>query len=52
MNINVLPADIYTVVNQTILTDQDKKILISLYQPIIGADAISLYLSLWSSMSF
>jgi replication initiation and membrane attachment protein len=50
MNINVLPADIYTVVNQTILTDQDKKILISLYQPIIGADAISLYLSLWSDL--
>ncbi|MBQ7240543.1 MAG: DnaD domain protein [Bacilli bacterium] len=50
MNINVLPADIYTVVNQTVLTDQDKKILISLYQPIIGADAISLYLSFWSDL--
>ena len=29
--ISVLPADTYTVVNQTILTEVDKKIIINLY---------------------
>ena len=31
MKLNLLPADTYTVINQTILTEVDKKILISLY---------------------
>lgn len=44
----LLPADTYTVINKTILNDQDRKLLISLYQPIIGNLAISLYFSLWS----
>ncbi len=48
--INILPADTYTVVNQTILTEVDKKILINLYEPIIGSNAISLYLTLWSDL--
>ena len=48
--INILPADIYTVINQTILTEVDKKILINLYEPIIGPNAISLYLTLWSDL--
>ncbi len=42
-HLTVLPADTYTVVNKTILTDKDKKILSMLYQPIIGYTAISLY---------
>ena len=42
-HITVLPADTYTVINKTILTDKDKKILTMLYQPIIGYTAVSLY---------
>lgn len=42
-NITVLPADTYTVINKTIITDKDKKILTMLYQPIIGFAAVSLY---------
>lgn len=50
MNKNLLPADTYTVVNQTILTEIDKKNIISLYEPIIGPIAVSLYLTLWSDL--
>ena len=45
---NVLPADIYVVVNKTIFNDNDRKILTMLYQPIIGSAAINLYFTLWS----
>lgn len=31
----VLPADSYTVMNKSLITDIDKKTLIDLYQPII-----------------
>lgn len=47
-NIILLPADTYVVINKTVLNDQDRKLLISLYQPIIGTLATSLYFSLWS----
>ena len=47
---NLLPADIYTVINKTILTNEDKNNLIALYEPIIGATATSLYLTLWSDL--
>lgn len=46
----LLPADCYIVINKTILTEIDKKNLINLYEPIIGASAISLYLTLWSDL--
>lgn len=46
----IFPADTYMVVNQTILTEMDKKTLISLYEPIIGPIATSLYLTLWSDL--
>ncbi len=39
----ILPADTYIVINKTILTDKDQKILSLLYKPIIGYQAISLY---------
>ena len=39
----VLPADIYCVINKSIITDNDKKILELLYQPIIGTLPITLY---------
>lgn len=48
--ITLLPADIYTVVNKTILTEIDKKNLITLYEPIIGPLAVSLYLTLWRDL--
>lgn len=46
----IFPADTYTVINQTILNELDKKTLISLYEPIIGPTAVSLYLTLWSDL--
>lgn len=49
-NFTLLPADIYIVYNKTILNDFDKHILISLYEPIIGHLAVSLYLSLWNDL--
>lgn len=45
-NISVLPADTYTVINKTVITDKDKKVISMLYQPIIGYAAVSLYLTL------
>lgn len=43
----ILPADTYTIINRTILTDFERKTIISLYEPIIGANAVSLYFTLW-----
>ena len=48
--VTLLPADSYVVVNKTILTEVDRKSLISLYEPIIGAIAVSLYLTLWKDL--
>ena len=45
-NISILPADSYIVINNTILQENDTKILTMLYQPIIGITAINLYLTL------
>lgn len=50
MNNTLLPADCYLVVNKTILTEYDKKILIALYEPILGAMPVSLYLTLWNDL--
>ena len=48
--VTLLPADKYIVVNKTILTEQDRKILVSLYEPIIGSVAVSLFLTLWRDL--
>lgn len=48
MDQGLLPADTYVVINKTILNDRDRKLLITLYQPIIGYQAISFYFTLWS----
>ena len=48
--ITLLPADTYTVVNKTILSNDDRKNLIALYEPIIGPTAIALYLTLWNDL--
>ena len=45
-NLTILPADTYTVINKTILSDSDIKLISRLYQPIIGYTAVSLYLTL------
>ena len=45
-DINLLPADKYKVVNKTIINEEDYKTLISLYEPIIGMGAVSLYSTL------
>jgi len=43
---NLLPADVYVVINKSVITSEDKKILSMLYQPIIGPLPVMLYLSL------
>lgn len=42
----ILPADTYIVVNKTILSENDNRILTMLYQPIIGITSINLYMTL------
>ena len=49
-SLTLLPADRYVVLNKSILTDFDKKILITFYEPIIGHLAISLYLIFWNDL--
>ena len=44
----LMPADTYIVINRTILNDHDRKLLVMLYQPIVGSTAINLYFTLWS----
>ena len=44
--ISLLPADTYTVINKSIITEDDKKNIISLYEPIIGPIAVCLYFTL------
>ena len=43
---NLLPADLYLVVNKTVINEQDRKLITTLYQPIIGYSAVSLYFTL------
>ena len=50
MKSTLLPADTFMVINKTIFNDQDRKLLMRLYQPIIGGDAINLYFNLWSHL--
>lgn len=46
----ILPADTYTVLNKSILTDFERKTIITLYEPIIGPIATSLYFTLWQDL--
>lgn len=43
MNISLLPADNYIVINKSIITSSDLKVLNMLYLPIIGPLAVTLY---------
>ena len=47
---NLVPADTYVAVNKTILHNEDRKIITSLYLPIIGTDAVMLYFTLWADL--
>lgn len=44
--ISLLPADLYTIINRSIITEEDKKNIISLYEPLTGPIAVSLYFTL------
>lgn len=44
--VDILPADTYLVINKSIISENDKSILVMLYQPIIGALAVNLYVTL------
>ena len=46
----IIPMDTFTVINKTIFQEKDRKILTTLYQPIIGVNATSLYLTLWDCL--
>lgn len=46
----LLPADSYIVINKSIITELDKKVLIDLYQPIVGNKAISFYFTLLNDL--
>ena len=50
MNSTVLPADIYQVINKSLLNESDKLVLNMLYMPIIGADSVSLYNTLYNEL--
>lgn len=46
--VSLYPADIYQVIDKSLLSEMDKLILNMLYMPIIGNTAVSLYLKLQS----
>ncbi len=48
--VTLLPADIYMVINKGILTEIDKNNVITLYEPLIGPLAVSLYFTLWRDL--
>ena len=50
-NVTLLPADRYVVINKSILSDTDRSIIINLYEPLIGALAVSLYFTLWNDLN-
>lgn len=50
MEVKLLPADNYIVINKSIITEQDKKILNMLYLPITGALPIMLYNTLTNDL--
>jgi len=43
-----LAADTFIVINKTVLNNNDLSILLNLYQPLVGNEAISFYYTLWS----
>ncbi len=48
--VTLLPADIYQVVNKSLLNESDKLVLSMLYMPIIGNKAVTLYNTLYHEL--
>lgn len=48
--VTLLPADVYQVVNKSLLSENDKLVLNMLYMPILGNDTITLYLTLYNEL--
>lgn len=46
--ISLMPLDTFNVINHSYLNDNDRKLLIMLYEPIVGAVGINLYFNLWT----
>ncbi|MCQ6273445.1 replication initiation and membrane attachment family protein [Bacillus sp. V3B] len=46
----LVPVDQYIVAANGLLHDYDRKILVFLYQPLIGSRCLSLYMTLWAEM--
>lgn len=49
-NVTLLPADMYQVVNKSLLNEEDKLVLSMLYMPIIGNTAVTLYNTLYNEL--
>jgi len=49
-SVTLLPADIYQVINKSLLSDNDKLVLNMLYMPIIGLKAVTLYNTLYDEL--
>lgn len=47
---NVMPADTYYVINKSVISDMDRRILEMLYQPIIGPIPVVLYILLLNNL--
>ena len=45
---SLMPLDTFNVINHSYLNDFDRKLLIMLYQPIVGSIGINLYYNLWT----
>ena len=50
MNVTLLPADTYMVVNKSLLSEEDKLVLSILYMPLIGNTSIALYNTLYNEL--
>ena len=50
-SVTLLPADIYQVVNKSLLNESDKLVLNMLYMPIIGNTSITLYNTLYNELN-
>ena len=48
--VSLYPADIYQIIDRSLFGEHDKLVLNMLYMPIIGNDAVSLYLKLLSEV--
>ena len=46
--ISLMPLDTFTVITLSYLNDNDRKLLIMLYEPIVGVVGINLYFNLWT----